>query len=126
MEQQEDKCFHYLIESELAFSTFYNQCVDFPSLLPKVAVAFWGGLLEAQVHSKFRRKECSKKTKPKALCVLIWTVDKTMINNKGKETIKCSKALYQHVLLSFSGDCFIVCGFRERYQPGLASGALHT
>lgn len=49
-----------------------------------MAVAFWGGLLEAQVHSKFRRKECSKKTKPKALWVLIWTVDKTMINNKRK------------------------------------------
>lgn len=53
--------------------------------LYKGAVAFCGGMLQAQVHGKFRGKECSKKTEPKALWVVIWKVDKTMINNGGKK-----------------------------------------
>lgn len=64
-----------------------------------VAVAFRGGKLQAQVHGKFRGKECSKKTEPRALWVVIWQVDKTMINNGGGgEIIKCSEALYQHFM----------------------------
>lgn len=35
----------------------------------------------------------------------------------GKEIIKCSEALYQHFIHCslFLGNCFIVCGFMERY-----------
>lgn len=92
-------------------------------------MAFEGGLLEAQVHSKFRRKECSKKTKPKALWVVIGNVDKTMINNGGrKEIIKCWEpciSIFCEVFFD-GGDCFIVRCFMERYQPILARSALRA
>lgn len=84
LKQQLDKFVYYSISSELSFSIFYNKSVDFTPLY-KVAVAFCGGMLQAQVHGKFRGKECSKKTEPKALWVVIWKVDKTMINNGGKK-----------------------------------------